>query len=762
MSHSDRNLGQQKAYRLLVRGTVQGVGFRPFIYRLATRLNFNGYVKNVGEGVEIYLEGTAPDFERFLQALKHDLPPLARVESLDWLEVEPEGRLKFTIDRTTAGESFVFISPDIATCPECLKEIETPGERRYRYPFTNCTNCGPRYTIVKKLPYDRENTTMASFKMCPDCRLEYENPLDRRYHAQPIACPQCGPQLVLLETRSRKSVADPLETAVHLVKQGKILAVKGLGGFHLICDPFNLQAVRRLRKIKQRRVKPLALMARDVETVARYAYLSQAEGDWLISSRRPIVLLRKKKDIPEIAPEADTLGFMLPYTPLHHLLLKELKVIVATSSNQKDAPIIKDEVEIGSELADFILTHNRDIAMRADDSVLRVVDSKPLFSRRARGFVPFPQKVPDSIKSKAQILAVGGELKNTISIYKNGYIVTSQFLGDLDDYQNFGYFLETIDHFKKLFDFRPDLVISDLHPDFRSTIYARSTGLPHHLLQHHFAHLLAPMIEHQLGPKDRVLGVSFDGYGYGDDGLAWGGEFLIADYHGYQRYAHLDYVPLPGGDAAVREPWRMALSFLLKAFGEKYPRLKSLDRISAPKRKAVSYLIEKNINTPLTSSVGRLFDAVSFLVGLAPEKIEFEAQAPVSLEAAASLARATTGAYHYLFLKDGLPYRLDFSPTIKEITRELIEGQKPETIAINFHDTMARAILDVSLQARQEAGLNKIILTGGVFLNRILLEKTEHLLKQNAFQVLRPVYYSPGDESLSLGQIAYGLNLTAR
>jgi len=762
MSHSDRKLGQQKAYRLLVRGTVQGVGFRPFIYRLATCLNFDGYVKNVGEGVEIYLEGTAPDFERFLQALKHDPPPLARVESLDWLEVEPEGRLKFTIDRTTAGESFVFISPDIATCPECLKEIETPGERRYRYPFTNCTNCGPRYTIVKKLPYDRENTTMASFKMCPDCRLEYENPLDRRYHAQPIACPQCGPQLVLLETKSRKSVADPLETAVHLVKQGKILAVKGLGGFHLICDPFNLQAVRRLRKIKQRRVKPLALMARDLETVARYAYLSQAERDWLISSRRPIVLLRKKKDIPEIAPEADTLGFMLPYTPLHHLLLKELKVIVATSSNQKDAPIIKDEVEISPELGDFILTHNRDIAMRADDSVLRVVDSKPLFSRRARGFVPFPQKVPDSIKSKAQILAVGGELKNTISIYKNGYIVTSQFLGDLDDYQNFGYFLETIDHFKKLFDFRPDLVISDLHPDFRSTIYARSTGLPHHLVQHHFAHLLAPMIEHQLGPEDRVLGISFDGYGYGDDGLAWGGEFFIADYRGYQRYAHLDYVPLPGGDAAVREPWRMALSFLLKAFGEKYPRLKSLDRISAPKRKAVSHLIEKNINTPLTSSVGRLFDAVSYLVGLAPEKIEFEAQAPASLEAAASLARATTGTYHYLLLKDGLPYRLDFSPAIKEITKELIDGQKPETIAINFHHTLAGAILDVSLQARQEAGLNKIILTGGVFLNRILLEKTEHLLKQNAFQVLRPVYYSPGDESLSLGQIAYGLNLTAR
>jgi len=762
MSLSDRKPGQQKAYRLLVRGTVQGVGFRPFIYRLATRLNFNGYVKNVGEGVEIYLEGNSLDLERFLKALKYDLPPLARIESLDWLEVEPEGRFKFTIGRTTAGESFVFISPDIATCPECLKEIETPGERRYRYPFTNCTNCGPRYTIVKKLPYDRENTTMASFKMCPDCRREYENPLDRRYHAQPIACPQCGPQLVLLEARSRKSIEEPLETAIQLVKQGRILAVKGLGGFHLICDPFNVQAVRRLRKIKQRKVKPLALMARDLETVAEYVYLSRAEKDWLISSRRPIVLLKKKKDIPEIAPEADTLGFMLPYTPLHHLLLKELKVIVATSSNQKDAPIIKDEVEISPELGNFILTHNRDIAMRADDSVLRVIDSKPLFSRRARGFVPFPQKVPDSLKSKAQILAVGGELKNTISIYKNGYIVTSQFLGDLDDYQNFGYFLETIDHFKKLFDFRPELVISDLHPDFRSTIYARSTGLPHLQLQHHFAHLLAPLIEHQLGPEERVLGISFDGYGYGDDGQAWGGEFLIADYHGYQRYAHLDYVPLPGGDAAVREPWRMALAFLLKAFGEKYPPLKSLDRISDTKKTAVRYLIEKNINTPLTSSAGRLFDAVSYLIGLAPEKIEFEAQAPASLEAAASLARPTTGAYHYLFLKDKLPYRLDLTPAIKEITEELIKGQKPETIAIKFHQTLARAILDVSLQARQEAGLNKIILSGGVFLNRILLEKTEQLLKQKAFQVLRPVYYSPSDESLSLGQIAFGLSLTAR
>ncbi|MDD8019942.1 MAG: carbamoyltransferase HypF [Acidobacteriota bacterium] len=751
-----------KAYRLLVRGTVQGVGFRPFIYRLATRLELKGYVKNVGQGVEIYLEGGSKCLQRFLQALKDDLPPLARMESLDWQEAEPEGRDKFIIDRTTSGKSFVFISPDIATCPECLKEIETPGERRYRYPFTNCTNCGPRYTIVSKLPYDRKSTTMAHFKMCPDCRHEYENPLDRRYHAQPVACPQCGPQLILLEARSRKPENKPLDSAIKLVKEGKILAVKGLGGFHLICDPFNLQAVQRLRKIKQRKVKPLALMARDIKAVSEHGFLRQAERNWLTSTRRPIVLLKKKKDIPGIAPEADTLGFMLPYTPLHHLLLKELRLIVATSSNRKDAPIIKDEAEIGSDLCDFILTHNREIAMRADDSVMSIVRSKPLFSRRARGFVPFPQKVPDSLKSKARILAVGGELKNTISIYKDGYVITSQFLGDLDDYENFGYFLETIRHFKSLFDFKPDLVISDLHPDFRSSSYARSLGLPHYLLQHHFAHVLAPMIEHQIPGGDRVLGISFDGYGYGDDGQAWGGEFLLSDYTGYKRYAHLDYLPLPGGDAAVREPWRMALSFLFKAFGRKYPRLKSLQLIPAGKQEAVIELIEKRMNTSLTSSAGRLFDAVSFLAGLAPEKIEFEAQAPARLEAAASFAAPTARTYSYLFLTDKLPYRLDFSPAIREITEELARGQAPGLIAIKFHNTLARAIVEVSLLARQEAGIDKIILAGGVFLNRILLEKAEYLLNKNGFKVWRPIYYSPGDESLSLGQIAYGLSLTAK
>jgi hydrogenase maturation protein HypF len=753
----------RKAYRLIVKGTVQGVGFRPFIYRLASRFGFNGYVKNVGQGVEIFIENGHPDLEAFLKALKEEAPPLARMESVDWLEAEPEGRDKFIIDRSTQEESFVFISPDIATCPDCLKEIETPGERRYQYPFTNCTNCGPRYTIVKELPYDRAKTTMTGFRMCPDCQKEYENPLDRRYHAQPIACPRCGPRITILEAKSRKQVSVSLDYAVSLMKKGKILAVKGLGGFHLVCSALNQKAVNRLRKIKGRKTKPLALMADSLKTIEIYSYVGSEEKAWLTSLRRPIVLLRKKKDIQGIAPGADTLGFMLPYTPLHHLLLKKIPLIVATSSNRKDAPIIKDDPEITPDLCDFILTHNREIAMRADDSVMRVVAGQPLFLRRARGFVPFPQSIPEELKTNAQILAVGGELKNTISIYKNGYITTSQFLGDLDDYQNFGYFLETISHLKKLFSFTPEVVVSDLHPDFRSTRFAQNLNIPHYQVQHHYAHVLAPLLEHNISPGEKVLGISFDGFGYGEDGQAWGGEFLIADYSGYQRYAHLDYLPLPGGDAASREPWRMAVVYLKKAFGQEFPLIKSLSKIPEGRLKAIIRMINNRINSPLTSSVGRLFDAVSFICGLAPEKIEFEAEAPSLLEAAASSCSARTDqAYDFSIDKNSFPYQIDFSLTIRGIIRDLDKNIEIGKIALKFHNTLARTIVSVAKMARQEKNINTVVLAGGVFLNRILNEKAEKLLQQKGFDVLRPVYYSPNDESLSLGQIAYALNKLMR
>jgi len=750
----------RKAYRLMVKGTVQGVGFRPFIYRLAKRFGYDGYVKNVGQGVEILVENRhQKKFKAFLKALKEEAPPLSRIESIDWQEIEPAGLSGFNIDRSAQEESFVFIAPDIATCTDCQKEIESTKERRHQYPFTNCTNCGPRYTIVKNLPYDRARTTMAKFKMCPDCQKEYEDPNDRRYHAQPIACPRCGPGITILESRSRRPVSNRLDFAAELIKKGKILAVKGLGGFHLVCDALNQRVIERLRKIKTRKTKPLALMADSLKTIKKFAEIHQDEKFYLISPRRPIVLLRKKKDIPSIAPGTDTLGFMLPYTPLHHLLLKKIPLIVATSSNRKEAPIIKDEKEITADLCDFVLTHNREIAMRADDSVVKVIDGKPLFFRRARGYVPFPQAVPEELKAGIQILAVGGELKNTISIYKNGHIITSQFLGDLDDYQNFAYFQETISHLKKLFSFGPQVVISDLHPDFRSTRFARSLKIPHYQVQHHYAHILAPLLEHNVSPEEKVLGISFDGYGYGEDGQAWGGEFLIADYSSYQRYAHLDYVHLPGGDLASREPWRMAVVYLERAFGQKFPRVKPLSRIPESKLITIMRMTANRMNSPLTSSVGRLFDAVSFICGLAPETIEFEAEAPSLLEAAASFCPIRTDqAYDFAIDRKFSPYRVDFSLTIREIVRDLSRKVKIEEVALKFHNTLARTILLMAETVREEKNVDTIVLAGGVFLNRILNLKVRRFLKLRGFKVLRPVYYSPNDESLSLGQMAYALN----
>lgn len=750
-----------QAFRILARGTVQGVGFRPFVYRLATRFGFNGYVRNVGQGVEIHLEGSRDNFEKFLLSLRQELPPLARLEGLEWLETTPLNFSEFTIEHSRQEEAFVFISPDIGTCPECLKEIETKGERRYGYPFTNCTNCGPRYTIVKSLPYDRASTTMATFPMCADCRREYEDPNDRRYHAQPIACPACGPSIVILEARSRKPLAGDINTAVKLIKEGKILAIKGLGGFHLVADALNPEAVNRIRKIKNRHTKPLALMADSLKTIRKYAYVTPEEETWLTSPCKPIVLLRKKKDIPGIAPGIETIGFMLPYTPLHHLLLKEVKLVVATSSNPKDAPIIKDDRFITSDLCDYILTHNREIAMRADDSVVKLANGQPLFLRRARGFVPFPQKVLKPLKLPQQVLAVGGELKNTISIYKDGYVITSQFLGDLDDYQNFGYFQETLDHLSQLFHFRPDFAVSDLHPDFHSTRFARKLGIPHFQVQHHFAHLLAVLLEHHITPGEKVLGVCFDGFGFGQDGQAWGGEFLLADYDDYYRFAHLEYVPLPGGDLAAKEPWRMAISYLRHAFGPEFPLPGRMKNIPEEKIAAVNRMIEKGINCPLTSSVGRLFDAVSFLCGLAPERVEYEAQAPSYLEAEAfSCSSRSSKTYKFAIKGSKPPLTVDFSETIREMTKDVDKKNSSSgELARKFHMTLVEVIVRMAALAREEFGINTVVLSGGVFLNRLLTEISEKRLKARNFRVLRPLLYSPNDESLSIGQIAFALNM---
>jgi len=751
---------RRAAARLAAFGVVQGVGFRPCVYRLARRLGLDGWVANAGSGVEIHVEGPARVVRDFPAALRAALPPLAVVEKLDVRPAPVTGRAGFAIRKTRDTAGFVFISPDIATCDDCVREIETPGERRYRYAFTNCTNCGPRYTIVRGLPYDRPRTTMAGFSLCPACRREYEDPLDRRHHAQPIACPVCGPRLTLRDARTGRRLRGGVDEAAALIRAGKILAVKGLGGFHLVCDPSNLRAVRRLRRLKDRRTKPLALMARDLECVRPFAAPSPAERRLLLSPRRPIVLLRKTADIPLIAPNLDEIGVMLPYTPLHRLLLEGLGLVVATSSNAKDAPIAKDEREGDGVrgLCDAILTHDRPIATRADDSVVKVASGRPLFVRRARGYVPYPQAVPEALRAGRDLVALGGELKDTISLYKNGYVVTSQFLGDLDDYRNFGYFKETLAHLLRLFDARPAAVVTDLHPDFRTTRFAAGMGLPHHRVQHHFAHVLAPLLEHGLGPERRVLGVALDGYGYGDDGTAWGGEFLLADYGGYERFARFEPVPLPGGDLAAREPWRMAVAFLDRAFGEaRAPAPPALAAVGPRRLAAVRAMVRGGLRSPLTSSCGRLFDAVSFLAGAAPERLEFEAEAAMRFEALAD--RRFRGLYPVALADPapGRPAEISFAPLIRAVVKDLATGTPVGVVSARFHDSLARTIVRVAERARRERGATEVSLAGGVFLNRRLLERTERLLEAKGFRVWRPLAYSPNDESLSLGQIAWGL-----
>ncbi len=747
---------KKRALRVTVAGVVQGVGFRPFLFRLADRWGYRGWVRNIGSGVEIHIESDKPtDFGPFLQALEKKKPPLARIERLDARPASPQGCAGFRIIPSKPGESFVFISPDIATCEPCREEISSPEERRFLYPFTNCTDCGPRYTIVRSLPYDRPKTTMSGFEMCPDCRREYGDPKDRRYHAQPIACPACGPRVTLKDSRTGKSIPGGVEKAATLIRRGRILAVKGLGGFHLVCDPNRPAAVKRLRMIKERERKPLALMARDLATVERFAFVSAAERRALISVSRPIVLLRKKRDIPGIAPHLNEIGFMLPYTPLHHLLLRNLALIVATSSNPKDAPIAKDESEGIEKICDVILDHNRPIQTRADDSVLKLAGTSPLFLRRARGYVPYPQHVPAYIQVPEHILALGGELKDTVSVYKNGTIITSQFLGDLDEYRNFRYFEETVAHLKRLFDVRPKVVVSDLHPHFRTTRYAHRLGLPHFQVQHHYAHVLAVLLEHQVPADKKVLGVALDGYGYGQDGGAWGGEFLLADYSSYLRAAHFKPVPLPGGDLAARQPWRMAIAYLREAYGEKIPALSSLDKIDWKRREAVLKMIESGLHSPPTSSCGRLFDAVSFLSGVAPAEVEFEAEAPMRLEAVSGQNLRT--GYPFDLLDAQEPWQLSFGATIRAVVGDINRKTPAEKIGAAFHRTLAQAIAAVAERARLAYGVDTVALVGGVFLNRTLLMLASRALEKAGFKVLRPLLYSPNDESISVGQVAYAL-----
>lgn len=757
--------------RLTITGIVQGVGFRPHAYNLAVSLNLHGFVFNTSRGVVIEVEGAGA--ESFSDALLQTLPPLASIKAIETETLPPSGYSGFEIRLSENSEGeFALVSPDIATCPDCLREMYDQADRRYLYPFTNCTNCGPRYSIVYGVPYDRPLTTMREFGLCPDCRAEYENPTDRRFHAQPVACPNCGPMVEFssnpphLRGRGRgggESVKgdSAVVSAIKALMAGKVLALKGLGGFQLACDARNNEAVTRLRDRKRKSRKPFALMARDIETIKRYCEVSPAEDSLLASRAAPIVLLKKKRHgekLPEaVSPDNSYIGFMLPYTPLHHLLFKHPEfddspeVLVMTSGNLSEEPIVIDNAEAIDKLkglADCFLIHDRDIYMRVDDSVARVVSGVPRLIRRARGYVPEPidlgREMPD-------ILACGGELKNTLCLTKANYAIPSQHIGDLTNYEAMSFFEETLKNLKRTFKAEPKIIAHDMHPDYLSTRYARSYRpeggeaifVP---VQHHHAHIAACMAEN--GENGKVIGIAFDGTGYGTDGNSWGSEFFIADLSGFERFAHLNYIPLPGGDRAVREPWRTALSLLVQAYGEDAINVFKQAKGYVPEETPlVMQMIGKKINSPLSSGMGRLFDGVSSLIGLR-DSITFEGEPAIALEMAADECE---GVYPYL-LEDGTPIIIDTAPLVRAIVNELNQGEPKGSIAGRFQNTIADMAEKTSILARERTGINTVALSGGVFQNALLFGKAEKLLIAHGFRLLTHSKVPPNDACISLGQ----------
>lgn len=753
--------------RLLVQGLVQGVGFRPFIYGLALRLGLDGFVLNDSEGVTIEIEGSPGQLAAFHSALRAELPPLARVDSLVTEMIAACYESGFKIVHSQAGgEKHALISPDSATCPDCLRELFDPADRRYRYPFINCTNCGPRFTIVKDVPYDRDQTTMAVFPMCPACRAEYEDPLNRRFHAQPNACPVCGPKVRLLAGDGQAlEVADPIEAAARQLAAGSILAVKGLGGYHLACDALNEAAVARLRSRKHREAKPFALMVATLETARQLCEVNEAEEKLLRERQRPIVLLRQRPGAglaPTVAPNYPTLGLMLPYTPLHYLLLDAFgravgkdrpAALVMTSGNMSDEPIAYRDGDAAARLAPVAegwLTHDREIHMRCDDSVARVLNGSPQFFRRSRGYAPEPLRMSRAFPRP--VLACGGHLKNTFCLAKERQAFVSHHIGDLENLETLTSFREGIEHYRRLFDIAPQAVAYDLHPDYLATRYALDLDLPYKIgVQHHHAHIASVLAEHGLtGP---VIGVAADGTGYGGDGTIWGCEIMLASLLNFERLAHLAYIPLPGGDRAVRQPWRVAASLLAQVYGENFLDL-DLDvpftrQLDPARWKPLARMITGGVNSPLASSLGRLFDGVSALVGLRQEVV-YEGQAAIELE---NIALPADRVYPFE-IQEGTPQILDVGPLLRAIVAELKEGVPAGVIAGRFHRSIAELLAAVCRLARARTGLNEVALSGGVFQNRLLLEQLVSLLEEAHFTVYRNRQVPPNDGGLSLGQAA--------
>jgi hydrogenase maturation protein HypF len=752
---------------ITVRGIVQGVGFRPYVYALARGHGLSGTVRNDAEGVRIEVEGAPENLERFVRALEEDPPSLAMVESVDWQPLATLGGREFRIEESREGlRRQTLLSPDVATCDDCLAEVLDPADKRYRYPFTNCTNCGPRFTITRTVPYDRATTTMSGFTMCPDCLREYEDPSDRRFHAQPNACPACGPRLRLLDKFGHLLHAkpdDPILRTARMLRGRAIVAIKGLGGYHLACDPFDERAVRTLRGRKVRQDKPFALMACDLAQVHEICQVSPGEEALLTSPARPIVLLERRENtgVAEgVAPRQSTLGVMLAYTPLHHLLLRDAGIpLVMTSGNTSDEPIAyRDEEALDQlcEIADYFLIHDRMIHMRCDDSVVRTARGRPYPIRRSRGYTPAPLRLAADFRRHT--LACGGELKNTFCLARGHHAFMSPHIGDMENYETLRSFREGIEHYSKLFDVSPELVAYDLHPEYLSTKYAREleeTGLPAVGVQHHHAHVASCLADNERPTEERIIGVALDGTGYGTDGAVWGGEFFEGSLkRGFTRLAHLEYAPLPGGSAAIRQPWRMALAQLISVYGEEDTMKLPLAAVQQAGERSVmliARLVERKLNTPPTSSAGRLFDAVAALTGVpGTERTTYEGQAAVELELAAS-GPASRG-YPFLLRPKDQGWIVETGEIIHEVVEDLLAGRATGEISSRFHRTMAEVVAAGCEKIRGAGGTTAVALSGGTFQNMLLLRQVIKLLEGKGFQVYRHRRVPANDGGLALGQ----------
>ncbi|MBI5606542.1 MAG: carbamoyltransferase HypF [Deltaproteobacteria bacterium] len=743
-------------HHVSIQGIVQGVGFRPFIYQQAKARNLSGYVTNTSQGVELEVEGEVEVIEGFLQAVQNESPPLAHITSIQQFPRPLVHDCEFIIGESIVKEDrSALISPDTATCPDCLKELKDPSDRRFEYPFINCTNCGPRYTIIKDIPYDRAKTTMAPFTMCAECAEEYYSPLSRRFHAQPNACHRCGPQVYLHDAQGHPlEVSEPIRETAHLLKEGWIVALKGLGGFHLAVEATQEEAVRRLRARKHREEKPLALMSGDLSTVSRFARISEEEKEILLSRERPIILLAKKHPnpiAPSVAPGNQTFGVMLPYTPLHHLLLAQgFDALVMTSGNLSEEPICLENEEAFRRLegiADYFLVHNREIYLRSDDSIVQRVSGRTRLMRRSRGFVPIPIFLQEPV---SPILACGAELKNTICLTKDNKAFLSQHIGDLGNLETLDFFKLTVDHLKRILQIEPEILAYDLHPDYLSTQYAlEQEGL--HLIgvQHHFAHIVGCMAEH--GLHEKVIGLSLDGSGYGLDGRIWGGEILVGDLSSFERRGHFAYLPMPGGARAIKEPWRMAVSYLYQAYGEELweqslPFLQKQDR---QKMETLIQMIRQGINSPLTSSCGRLFDGVAALVGLR-ETVAFEGQAAMELEMIQD--GQNESPYPWEISKEEGVLLIQPAAIIRGVVEDIQKGVSRGQVSRRFHLTMMEVLVRICIHLRNESALNKVVLGGGVFQNRTLLAGVEEGLLKKGFQVFCHSLVPTNDGGIALGQ----------